>query len=92
MVAVQNFQKVVFDACDIRDPVKKPCGTILAVNIVFLIGYPASPPRAFGTETLSFILTFDMTMDDVLDRHITLGEWLRDRDYVGINYDYNCDD
>lgn len=53
---------------------------------------PGREIRAFGTETLSFILTFDMTMDDVLDRHITFGEWLRERDYVGINYDYNCDD
>ena len=53
---------------------------------------PGRETRAFGTETLSFILTFDMTMDDVLDRHITFGEWLRERDYVGINYDYNCDD
>lgn len=53
---------------------------------------PGRETCAFGTETLSFILTFDMTMDDVLDRHITFGEWLRERDYVGINYDYNCDD
>ena len=53
---------------------------------------PGRETHAFGTETLSFILKFEMTVDNVLDRHITLGEWLRERDYVGINYDYNCDD
>ncbi len=36
-------------------------------------------------EKESFILTFDIT-------HITFGEWLWERDYVGISYGYNRDD
>ena len=41
----QDFQKVVFDAGRFSDLVKEPCGTILAVDIFFLIGHPAPPSR-----------------------------------------------
>lgn len=45
MVAVQDFQKVVFNAGRSSDLVKESCGAILAVDIFFLIGHPASPSR-----------------------------------------------
>lgn len=36
MVAVQNFQKVVFDAGSFCDLVKEPCGAVLAVDVLYL--------------------------------------------------------
>lgn len=38
---------------------------------------------------LFFFLTQDL--DQFIHRHVTVGEWLRERDYSGISYDANND-
>ena len=67
---------------------------ILRVSDDFLIGKKdingmdvCSPTEYSG---LFYFLTTDMY--PYLHRHITVGEWLRKRDYAGIRYDANNDE
>ena len=46
MIASQHFQQVILDSCRLGDLVKKPRGAVLAVNVLVLVGHPASPPCA----------------------------------------------
>lgn len=50
---------------------------------------PDIPPYPHEYAGLFFALEFDL--EPYLHRHVTLLEWLRERDYAGIRYDRNND-
>lgn len=67
---------------------------ILRVSDDFIIGRKDTDGKDLGSYAefggLFFFLSQDMY--PYLHRHITIGEWLRERNYSGIRYDANNDD
>lgn len=59
----------------------------------FLIGKDLSKPeeKSVPEEFAGIFLALEQDMYRYLGRHITLWEWLRERDYNGIRYDANND-
>ncbi len=58
-----------------------------------LIGKNLSKPeeKASSEEFAGIFLALQMDLYEYVHRHITLLEWLRERDYKGIRYDANND-
>lgn len=59
----------------------------------FILGRRLSVPseKTSPTEFSGLFLTLKQDLYDYLGKHITLLEWLRERDYYGIKYDANND-
>ena len=53
------------------------------------VGDPKSPSYPHEYAGLFYFLTADL--EPYLHRHITVGEWLKTRDFAGIRYDANND-
>lgn len=53
------------------------------------VGDPNSPSYPYEYAGLFFFLASDL--EPYLHKHITVGEWLKERDYAGIRYDANND-
>ncbi|MCC8070526.1 MAG: hypothetical protein LIO90_01835 [Bacteroidales bacterium] len=58
----------------------------------YIVGNELVPDKEIHTMNLNEALTTNLKVVGLLDRDLTLLDWLRERDYQGVEYEHNFDD